>query len=609
MGDLERHLLADQPLEQHAEIAEHLAEVEHLRPQRLLARERQKLPHQSGGAVGVLLDLHDVLEGRIGRLVRVQQEVGRHHDGGEHVVEIVGDAAGELADQFHLLLLVDAVLQRALRRGLERVDDRRLAIAVAILDAEHEEIGPALALPGERGFDRRDLALAFGRLTDGGFERGAVALGDHGEDRAVVALERAFEGRRKARIAACDAPMPVDGGDGHRRVLEEAHEAHFRGALRVAAVVLGAVEHQGARGARRAVGAEGDLVEQPHRHRFAAARAQIEVEHFRLHLARRGGERGEELGALAGDDVVELERAGADLREVVVEPCGERGVEIDDVARGIDREEAGRRVVEIVDGVLQLLEDVLLPLALARDVGDRPDRHALVALALAERAHAQPQPARRLRRGAGQAHLLLQAAAFARRLQQPVDRLGNVRIADEHPLDRPHVVVVGGAGQVEIGGIGVEDAAGMVGDEGALGGIVDHRLEQRMAAVAPGQAQDAGGHGEQRKDADGAEHGQEHDNIGLGVVAADIDEAGGGADQKQRHQQHQADGAAARHVLALVEGGPLRAFAAFGVALPCPVLACHDASCDLLSPRRELPTLSASPGPRGARASPPPPSG
>ncbi len=56
------------------------------------------------GAVGVLLDLDDVLERRIGRLVRVEQEIGRHHDGGQHVVEVVGDAAGELADRLHLLL-------------------------------------------------------------------------------------------------------------------------------------------------------------------------------------------------------------------------------------------------------------------------------------------------------------------------------------------------------------------------------------------------------------------------------------------------------------------------------------------------------------------------
>ena len=127
---------------------------------RLPARERQQLPHQARGPVGVLLDLHDVLERRIGRLVRVEQEVGRHHDGGQHVVEVVRDAAGELADRLHLRALVDLVLQRALVGGLEHVDDGGLGVALVLLDRRDVEAAIALAVAGERRVDRRDLALA-----------------------------------------------------------------------------------------------------------------------------------------------------------------------------------------------------------------------------------------------------------------------------------------------------------------------------------------------------------------------------------------------------------------------------------------------------------------
>ncbi len=223
-----------------------------------------------------------------------------------------------------------------------------------------------------------------------------VALGHHRQDRAVVALEHAFEGAGEARIAARDAAGLVDGRDRHRRVLEEAHEAHFRRALRIGAVIPGAIEHQRARGAGRAVGAERHFMEQAHRHRLAAAGLEIEVEHLGLDFAGRGIERGEQRRALAGDDIGQLERAGADLGEIVIEPGGQRGVEINNVATGIDREEAGRRMIEIVDGVLQLLEHVFLALAVARHVGDRPHRHARVALVGAERAHAHAQPARGL---------------------------------------------------------------------------------------------------------------------------------------------------------------------------------------------------------------------
>ena len=201
---LQRHLLADQPLEQHAEIVDRLAQVEHLRAQRLLAREGQELPHQRRGAVGVLLDLDDVLERRIGRLVGVEQEVGRHHDGGQHVVEVVRDAAGELADQFHLLLLLHAAFQRALGGRFERVDDGRFAVAVVLVDRGDEEIGEALArsprapLPPARCRPRPAAALAIAASS-----AGAVALGHHRQDRALVALEQ--RPRRRRQSAHCCA--------------------------------------------------------------------------------------------------------------------------------------------------------------------------------------------------------------------------------------------------------------------------------------------------------------------------------------------------------------------------------------------------------------------
>src|ERR1700719_646521 len=49
-----------------------------------------------------------------------------------------------------------------------------------------------------------------------------------------------------------------------------------------------------------------------------------------------------------------------------------RGVEINDVAARIDGKEAARSMIEVVDRVLHLLKDVLLPLALAGHVAERP---------------------------------------------------------------------------------------------------------------------------------------------------------------------------------------------------------------------------------------------
>ena len=62
--------------------------------------------------------------------------------------------------------------------------------------------------------------------------------------------------------------------------------------------------------------------------------------------------------------------------------------------------------------------------------------------------------------------------------------------------------------------------------------LVDHRLEQRVAGVLAGDAQDAGGEREQREHADHGEHGQQRQDIGLGVAAADQQQADRGADQR-----------------------------------------------------------------------------
>ena len=61
----------------------------------------------------------------------VEQQVGRHDDGGQHVVEVVRDAAGKLADRLHLLALRHLALERLLLGRLDGIDDRRLFGALA----------------------------------------------------------------------------------------------------------------------------------------------------------------------------------------------------------------------------------------------------------------------------------------------------------------------------------------------------------------------------------------------------------------------------------------------------------------------------------------------
>jgi hypothetical protein len=186
MRHVKRDLFANEAPQQHGQIAQRFANIENLRAQCLLARKCQQMPHQTRRPVGVLLDLHDVAERWVGWLMRVEQEVGRHHDSGKHVVEIMRDAAGELADQLHLLLLGYLVFQFALRGRFQRIDNCGFLIALFLLDRGDVESAEALALAGQHGIDRRDVGLPERRLPDCGLQRFAIARGDGGNDGAVL---------------------------------------------------------------------------------------------------------------------------------------------------------------------------------------------------------------------------------------------------------------------------------------------------------------------------------------------------------------------------------------------------------------------------------------
>ena len=238
--------------------------------------------------------------------------------------------------------------------------------------------------------------MTFRRLADRSFEGRPVTFYNDRQNGSVVVFEQPFERGGKARIATSYSAILVHRGDRHRSVLKEPHEAHFGGALRVAALVSCTVERQRARGAGRSIGSERNFMEEPHGYGLASAGLEIKVEDLGLHFTWRCIQRRQQRRALTRNDVPEPQRAGADLSEVVIEPGRERRVQVDNVATGIDRKEPGWRVIEIVDGVLQFLEHVLLTLALTCDVGDRPYRHARVApsspSAYAQRSH-RPPPA------------------------------------------------------------------------------------------------------------------------------------------------------------------------------------------------------------------------
>ena len=174
------------------ELGERVLEVDDGRAQRLLAREGEQLADQRGGAVGVLADLHQVAVLDVGDVVAHQQEVAVAVDRGQEVVEVVGDAAGELADRLHLLALDELRLEGLELGGVgEDREQRRRAVEHGAGEGDLQE--DLLAVGGAAG----DLGAAEGAAAGGVGE----ALGD----RAAEALDQVGDvdaGRSRARRAA-----------------------------------------------------------------------------------------------------------------------------------------------------------------------------------------------------------------------------------------------------------------------------------------------------------------------------------------------------------------------------------------------------------------------
>ena len=244
----------------------------------------------------------------------VKQQVRRHDDGGEHVVEVVRDAAGELADRLHLLALRHLAFERLLLGRLDGVDDRRLLGALAAGAVGHRvdvEADVALLVAGQHRVDRRDVGLALPGLLERRGEGGTVALVDHRvEPHAAVdrvAVDDRGEQRQERRVGAHDAALLVDAGNRHRRRVEEAREADLGGAqIGGGILALGAVEHDGA---GRPAGSPSRLADTRCMKRTGSTspvdRRQVEVDDGVAGGAGIGLDRADQRHAVAGDDFLQ----------------------------------------------------------------------------------------------------------------------------------------------------------------------------------------------------------------------------------------------------------------------------------------------------------------
>ena len=110
---LDLDVLAQGRMQQIRHVGDHLVGVERLRRQRLLAREREQPLGQRGGALaGDGGGIEKTLDAVVALGDAALDQVERAHDDAQHIVEVVGDAAGELAERLHLLRLTQLTFGR-----------------------------------------------------------------------------------------------------------------------------------------------------------------------------------------------------------------------------------------------------------------------------------------------------------------------------------------------------------------------------------------------------------------------------------------------------------------------------------------------------------------
>ena len=110
------------------------------RLRRVGAREGEELAHEPGRALGRAQDLaHLLVDARVWRRPPDEREQRVAGDHGQQVVEVVRDAAGELADRVELLRLAQLLLQ-PVRRGdvLDHAQDVRRGSLLVELDRRVE---------------------------------------------------------------------------------------------------------------------------------------------------------------------------------------------------------------------------------------------------------------------------------------------------------------------------------------------------------------------------------------------------------------------------------------------------------------------------------------
>ena len=135
------------------------------------------MPHQICGAIGILLDVHDVGKGRVSGPHLGQEQIGKADDGGENIVEVMGNATGQLANRLHFLALRQLHLKGFAFRFVNRKNREVLRSLMQSDQGKLNQPRPGI-LNG--CIDNTDKVLVGGKFLQAFAKFAAIAIHHHG---------------------------------------------------------------------------------------------------------------------------------------------------------------------------------------------------------------------------------------------------------------------------------------------------------------------------------------------------------------------------------------------------------------------------------------------
>ena len=198
--------------QQQREMREEVGRVEHFALEGLLARIGEQAAHQIGGAHGRFVDRLEIVIGRITERMAALEELAIALSDLQHVVDLVRDAAGNVADGLHLFAVREALLQQPVLGDVHDIGDRRAAGCVE----RHEDVDVLDLVFADRAGE-----LQRHRLVDRLHEGFGGALGA-----VFIKIEQVGETRTGRCAPAAEFHQGAVGVEDDRAVDPVAVEAH-----------------------------------------------------------------------------------------------------------------------------------------------------------------------------------------------------------------------------------------------------------------------------------------------------------------------------------------------------------------------------------------------